>query len=135
VESKLRATTFHETMKNIFEYRNWNSTKFENKTGLAKINYTRAMKENHNPTIRTIITICVALDINMMMTNYLLELKGFKLTMNDKVHRAYAYLIENFKGSDIEDCNIILAKMGVEEKNFLVLNQLNSYFYSKQAMS
>ena len=53
------------------------------------------------------------------MTNYLLELKGYKLMVDNKVHRAYAFLIENFKGSDIEDCNTILAKMGVEEKDFL----------------
>jgi len=110
--------TFQEQISLIMKKKHWNSSVFTEKTGLDYMTYNRVM-QGKNLEIKTVISRCLGLKLNIGITQELLKLKGHALSPVDRVHIAYSYLIENYKNMDIEQANELLSDWGIEKKHFL----------------
>lgn len=110
---------FHEIMRNIFKERNITSGKiFTEITGMDREYYSK-FRNKYIPKMKTLVTLCIALDIEVNIVQWLLHSIGLGFKKHNKVHYAYYYLLSNYRGSDIEDCNMILKHLGIDEKDYL----------------
>ena len=111
--------TFGEMIRKIMADKNWDSTDFEVKTELSKKIYSDIKKSNYKPKMRIVVSICIGLKLDILKTQELLKCAGLCFSPTDKVHYAYHKLIARYYYLDIENCNRILKKLGIEKKHFL----------------
>jgi hypothetical protein len=106
--------TFWQRAFEIMEAKHWNSAVFCEKTLLDEKIYSRA-KTNHNsnPDTRTIIAICVGLDLDISLTAELLFLAGHALC-NSLEHQAYIFIITEYQGQTIHERNAFLKTFNLE---------------------
>ena len=78
-----------------------------------------------------VVSFAIGLELDVHATAYLLAANGMVFNTNNKVDKAYVYLIEQHKGRNIEDCNIILGKLGIAKKYFLGSQERGEYNTSK----
>ena len=106
-------STFWEKAYELMNKKGWDVPTFCMETGLNEIVYSRA-KNNHNslPDVRTVISICAGLDLDISMTTELLRLAGHTLT-NSREHQAYSFIITGYKGKSIYERNEFLAEINV----------------------
>jgi hypothetical protein len=107
--------TFWQRAYEIMQAKKWNTTIFCNRTGLNEVVFSRA-KNNHNslPDVRTVISICSGLDLDIGLTNELLSLAGHSLS-NSREHQAYAFVITGYKGRSLDEKNEFLRSIDVHE--------------------
>lgn len=86
---------------------------FEKYTGLNKNIYYTMQNKDSNIELNLVISICVGFGLDTVSTRLLLESAGLGFNMNNRLHRAYLYIIENYKNTDIETCNEILEYLDV----------------------
>ncbi|MDR0325083.1 MAG: hypothetical protein LBI19_03185 [Oscillospiraceae bacterium] len=101
--------------------------------GLAGLN--RGVRFDYTEGVvqkRFIISVIMALGLNVHAAAYILQANGMTFNTNDRTDRAYIYLIEEHKGKDIETCNAILRDLGVETKYFLGSQERGAYRLRKQ---
>jgi len=93
----------------------WQQRKFCNKTLLDVSVYEKAMK-NHDsvPTLRTLIAICIAMELSVSATNSLLYSAGHVLNDAIEEHRAFLYILQDLPGVPIGVANDFLIRVGVE---------------------
>jgi hypothetical protein len=119
LEGKLD-TPFYELMGEIFKDKGVTSGKeFSDRTGFDRTYYSLFRSKNYKPEMRTFITVCMALDIDIMKVMTLLDSIGAGFKKDNKIHYAYYYLALNYRGEDIENCNKILDKLGVQPEYLL----------------
>jgi uncharacterized protein (DUF4213/DUF364 family) len=70
-------------------------------------------------TIKTLVAICIAFEIDIATTQTLLCATGYSLNLTDRTHFAYYYLITHHSGKNINECNNILKILGINEKHLL----------------
>ena len=112
-EHKAFTKTFWQRAFEIMETMHWNSAIFCKKTQLNEKVYSRT-KNNHDsiPDTRTVIAICVGLDLDIFLTNKLLALAGHTLS-NSIEHQAYGFIITEYKGRTIYERNDFLVALGL----------------------
>ena len=76
-------------------------------------------KADSNIELNLVISVCVGFKLDTVSTRLLLESAGLGFNMNNRVHRAYLYIIEYFKDANIETCNEILEYLGVPKSKRL----------------
>ena len=114
-ESKLLAKSFWQVAYELMEKKKWNASIFCDKTGLNQMVYSRAKNnEDSLPDVRTVISICAGLDLDIIVTNQLLALAGHTLT-NSHEHRAYSFAITGYHGRSLQDRNEFLRSVNVDE--------------------
>ncbi|MBQ3135775.1 MAG: hypothetical protein IJB75_08240 [Oscillospiraceae bacterium] len=86
---------------------------FSKHTGLNRDIYYTMQKPDKNIELNMIISICIGFQLDTVSTNLLLHSAGFGFNMSNRIHRAYLYLIEYYKGHDISECNKILEYLDV----------------------
>ena len=97
------------------EMKKWNTTIFCNATGLNEMVYSRAKNNDKSrPDVRTVISICAGLDLDIGMTNQLLGLAGHTLS-NSREDQAYSFVITGYKGRSLNDRNEFLRSINVPE--------------------
>jgi len=111
--------TFGEMIRKIMADKNWDSADFECETDLSKKIYSDIKKSDYKPTMRIVISICIGLKLDILKTQELLNCAGLCFAPTDKVHYAYLKLITRFEYLNIEDCNKVLKKLGIEKKYLL----------------
>lgn len=86
---------------------------FEIKTGVhrVKLKQFRDGKLN-NPEVRTVVAICVGLDLDITQTIEMLRSAGHIL-LNTREHWAYKFIMTCCEGMEIEERNAILIALGV----------------------
>ena len=86
---------------------------FEIKTGVhrVKLKQFRDGKLN-NPEVRTVVAICVGLDLDIVQTMEMLRSAGHIL-LNTREHWAYKFIITCCEGMEIEERNAILIALGI----------------------
>lgn len=100
-------------------------TKFAERTQLSPnmLYRLRTQVDVKDPTSRnTIISVCVAYKVDLMMTQALLSSLGVGFNRFIKRDYAYTFLLTRCRGKSIDECNEILKKMGIEEKYWLGLH-------------
>lgn len=111
--------TFSECITQLIKVKNWDAATFNERTTLGASWYSEIKKPGKPRDIRIIITICIAMDIGLNLTNRLLLLSGQTFFLENDVHKEYLNLIKHHGGWNIADCNKILKDKGIEEKYFL----------------
>ncbi len=101
------------------------------KTKLNKSLFTHLDEPGGCVQKRFIVSIAVALELDVHMAEYMLEACGMCFCSYNRVDKAYIHIIENHKGSDVETCNGILKELGVESK--YMLGELERGSYKKKA--
>jgi predicted transcriptional regulator len=76
-------------------------------------------EKNYYPTMRMIITISVACELDMFQTRKLLRSVGLNFDETRKIHYAYFYIVTHCKGKSIEHCNNVLKAMGAKRDELL----------------
>jgi len=94
----------------------YNKKVFYEKTLLSGKTYDRIKSNklaNPNPTLETVMAVCIGLELGITYGIQLLEAAGYKLS-NSPLHCAYHQLLATCCGKDIFKCNEILMKLGFQ---------------------
>ena len=113
--------TFKELMTMIFKEKRIYQETFCEKTDLSPMTFSR-LKNGEIPKMKTLIAFCISFEIGIQTVLILLNAMGHSFIMGDRVHYAYSYLITNYSGTSIYECNRILEALGIEEKYLLKEN-------------
>ena len=111
--------TFYEKITTIFKKENWNAKTFCALTGLEAIFFTRMNRPGYKPNIRTLMAVCVALQLDVLTAANLLKSVGLAFSPECRVHQAYIFLLKNCKGMSIGKCNKILLSFKIDKKDLL----------------
>ena len=76
----------------------------------------KQVDEKDPPQRNTLITVAVAYNLDLMMTQALLYSLGLGFNRFSKRDYAYTFLLTRCRGKSINQCNDILEKLGIEEK-------------------
>lgn len=68
---------------------------------------------------RTLISLCIGYDLDILMTTKLLHSLGLDINPYSKRDYAYTYLLTRCRGMDVESANEILKYLGFEDKYLL----------------
>lgn len=89
------------------------SDDFESKTGVRRVKLRKFRDGKlNNPEVRTVVTICAGLDLDITETMEMLRSAGHIL-LNTREHWAYKFIITCCEGMEIEERNAILIALGV----------------------
>lgn len=99
-------------------------------TGLNASLFKNLKKPDGKIQKRFVISIAVGFQLDVHLTEYILESGGMRFQESSKLDKAYIYILENCKGKDIEYCNGVLRDLGVEGKD--MLGELSRGQYAKR---
>lgn len=122
---------FNELMIDIIDDMGLDAKEFAYRTTLNEMAFSRIQRPNYQPKMYTLITICMGLGFDMLMTLTLLEPLGRSFIKTNKVHYAYCRLITDYRGASIEKCNEILRRFGIDENNLLGFDNKRYKRYNK----
>ena len=71
------------------------------------------------PSMRSIVAFCIACNMDMLNTVTLLESLGLTFRRTSKVDYAYSYLIVNYRGKSIPECDEVLKILGIDDEDLL----------------
>lgn len=111
--------TFHEKITKIMIQNHWNSTTFCEKTDLSNKVHSDMKKLDYKPSMSTVISLCIGLEVNKIIAENLLKSAGLAFNPTDCIHEAYLYFVNHSKEFDIETCNQVLKKLGAKKKQLL----------------
>ena len=79
-------------------------------------------ESNYKPAINLLLAFCIGVGFSVDEIHHLLRLKGYALSPEDSVHRAYSTLLNLYDIYDIsvEQCNACLDAWGIEKKHWLM---------------
>lgn len=110
---------FGEAIQEIMKIKNLTVSEAMNRTGLNRNIFSTMKKPGCNIELRLVISMCIGFQLDAVSTHLLLESAGLSFNMSNPIHRAYLYVIEYYKDTDIETCNGILECLGVPESKRL----------------
>ncbi len=108
--------TCKEEINRLFTARHINSTTFSDCTDFDETMYYRLKSKDEAPKLATIITLCVGLSLDTLTGYRLVELAGYKLLPDNRLHCVYAYFMENSTDLTVAECNDLLRDMGYRKK-------------------
>lgn len=112
--------SFTEMIGEVLEGETYMS--FAEKTKLCANQLYRLRKrvdEKDPPQRNTLISVCVAYDLDLMMTLALLNSLGLDFNRFNKRDYAYTFLLTRCRGKSIDECNEILKGLGIEKRYWL----------------
>lgn len=80
---------------------------------------TKTASRKDPPRRSTLMSIAVGYNLDIQLTEALLESLGLSFDMHNRRDYAYQLLLTRCRGVEIEDCNKILELLGIEEKDWL----------------
>ena len=104
--------TFTEKVNALMRQKRWNSTIFKENTLLGDSEHSKIKNNNDKAwSFRTIMAICVGLDVNQIVAQQLLDAAEESIGTTQERH-AYMFALANY-GGDIFACNAFLDSVGV----------------------
>ena len=104
----------------IFSAKHLNVSIFCDATGQDANAYYRLIGEKpYRPWKKTIVSLCIIFKIDVISYLRLLEAAGYSFDPVDKTDYAYIFILQNFRGAEIELCNNFLAEIGLDKKAYL----------------
>jgi hypothetical protein len=92
--------------------RGYNRAAFREKTLLSYKTYARIMANQiPNPTLETVMALCIGLRLDSMDSEHLLERAGYRLNSSMR-HLAYHMLLSDSAGRSVAECNEMLESLG-----------------------
>ena len=95
---------------------------FISKTDLSANMFYRIkqrVEKNDPPQRSTLISICVGYDLDLIVTQVLLDSLGLGFNYQNRRDYAYIFLLTQCRGKEIKECNEILKALNIEEKYWL----------------
>ncbi len=111
--------TYGQILQDIMDRKNITPKIAEDLTGLKKQLFLNLNKPDGSILKRFVVSIGVGFELDVHTTEYLLESCGQRFNVNDRIDRAYIYLLEEHKGRGIYVCNTILKELGIPENRML----------------
>lgn len=110
--------TLYQRIKKIMEIKNISIEDFYDST---KLNRTVLydIKKNKKPQLRTVVTICIGLELGTVQSLELIRLAGYSLSNTFYLDYVYFDLINHYNDYGIEECNKRLKELGIEKKYYL----------------
>ena len=100
---------------------------FTEYTGLNRNIYYTMQKPDSNIELNLVISICVGFQLDTVSTQLLLQSAGLGFNLNNRIHRAYLYIIEYYKDTGLDNCNEILKCLDVPESKRLGSSERGAY--------
>lgn len=116
---------FHEAVKIHFEENGITSSNFSDRTDLDRQFYYNFISEDYVPNMNTFVTMCMGLGLDISEANALLEKIRYRFDYRNKVHCAYMFLLTNYQGLCVDDCNKILRALGITDERKELLGSKN----------
>jgi len=106
---------FQEKLTVILEKKDKTAECLAGQVGIAPETLSR-YKSGNGPSFEVLVAICIVLKLDIKQSAALFSSLGYSFLGTSKEHYAYAYLIENYSGKTINECNEILTglKIGVD---------------------
>lgn len=83
-------------------------------TGLSEKTIQRMRNEiDYRPDIRTVVAVCIGLNLYPKFSNLLLQLAGI-FPRNTDEDRAYMFLINHYYDATVEECNDFLIRLNIK---------------------
>ena len=118
-ESLFKCGSFGEHMRVIINAKGWDTAEFCMWTELNASMFSRIKRESYIPDIRTFVTLCVSMELDMLIMVRLLQFTKINVLQKDTLLQKYFDVIDNCRGKDIAYCNEVLKGLGVEDKCLL----------------
>ena len=118
-ETSESQASYEQIIAGLMQKKNISTAEASELTGLNEILFKNLDKPGGRIQKRFIISIAVGFNLDVHLTEYILESCGMTFCESSKVDKAYIYLLESCKGKDISDCNAILRDLGIEGKDML----------------
>lgn len=123
--------SYEPIIAGLMQKKNISTTEAAELTGLNEILFKNLGKSGGSIQKRFIISIAVGFKLDVHLTEYILESCGMRFCESNKVDKAYIYILENYKGRNIGDCNGILRDLGIDGKD--MLGELDRGRYKKKS--
>jgi len=105
--------TFSQAVYGHIKRKGYNKVVFIEKTLLSGKTYDRIKNnELNNPTLETVVAICIGLELSPTYSEEILRLAGYTLN-NTPQQLAYKKLIHSYRGHSIYECNEVLEALGL----------------------
>ena len=113
--------TFYDEINDLMKKLHLNTTTFCYATELNKTILSDMKRSVYKPQLRTVVTICLGLNLEYIESVKLLESAGYVLVMTIKIDYAYYLLMTKYKHREfvMEDYNKILKGWGFDKKHYL----------------
>ena len=72
--------------------------------------------------MKVLVAFCIAYEIDMPVVEVLLHSAGYALRLSDKVHFAYYFLLTDYSGRSIAECNELLEQLKIGKTDLLIEN-------------
>ena len=120
--------TVAQTLMRYMNQKKWNSSKFQEKTGLSAKQYNNIKnKPNRNFELNTLVSICVGLDLPQGKSFEVLRRAGYELKPEVLEHVLYSHILSTAGMRNICACNAFLEEAAEKAKETVRL--LGSGFY------
>lgn len=105
--------TFSQAAYGHIQRKGYNKIIFADKTLLSEKTFDR-IKNNqlNNPTLETVMAICIGLELSPPYSEELLKAAGFTLN-NSPQQLAYKKLLHSYRGHSLYECNEVLGALGL----------------------
>ena len=130
-ETSESQASYEQIISGLMQKKQIDTAKASELTGLNEILFKNLDKPGGRIQKRFIISIAVGFQLDVHLTEYILESCGMTFCESSKVDKAYIYLLESCKGRDISDCNAILRDLGIDGKD--MLGELERGTYKKKS--
>lgn len=112
--------TFGKHMQKLFKERGIKDKwEFEEKTKLYPQYYKKVQKEDYKPSMKTLVSICIGLELDIGMANLLLASMARSFKVDNRRDYAYQYILQYYSESGIEETNKVLEGLGFKGSDLL----------------
>lgn len=92
---------------------------FQERTKLSPHFYLDIQKDNYVPSMKTLVSICIGLELDIGMANILLASLARSFKIESRRDYAYQYVIQYHSGLGIETANGVLRELGFKGDDLL----------------
>ncbi len=111
--------TLYQKIIKLIKIKNMSMEDFYTNTELNRTILSDIKKNKSRPQLRTVITICIGLQLEPLQSLELIQSAGYALSNTLYIDRAYTDIITYYSEFGISACNDRLKELGIEEKHYL----------------
>lgn len=108
-------TDFGGTLKGLMKWRNVNNQELSDLTNLGLEAISKIRNNKTEPTLESVIAICVALKLPPVLSRYLIGLTGRSLRTSNKKEMLYEIILSSTASWTVSKCNDLLVKHNYKE--------------------
>ena len=105
---------FNELLKFYMKSKDCNITELAEKSHLSERTISRLLNDvNYKPSIQTVISICIALQLVPWKSDHLLSAAGYCINTKRKIDQAYWFIIHHLYNESLYFCNQFLTEINL----------------------